>query len=98
MVDNNLTHKRKLKKAIDLTTQNICREVLTELEIFNFSAKAFFDSPEKTKALDEVFERIRNRVFDISGQEARRLKRFLEGWNVEQVENYDWVEYGDRLK
>ena len=88
----------KLKKATELTTRNIARDTITEVEIFVNTAKAFVHTKEARDLLDEAFARLRTRVFDISGAESRRLQRYLDTWEVEQTsEELDWVEYGDRF-
>ena len=49
--------------------------------------------------LDEAFNRLRNRVFDIGGAETNRLHRYLEDWTVKQNDQkLDWVEFGPRLE
>lgn len=96
-----LGHRRKLKKVVDFGFKNAARETMTEIEVFINTAKAFLDDDEKIKNLDNAFASLRNRVFDISGEESRRLQRYLNCWEVEQVsDELDWVEYRlpDRLR
>jgi hypothetical protein len=95
-----LGHKQKLKRVVDFTFKNIARETATEVEVFINTAKAFLDDDEKVKNLDNAFASLRNRIFDIGGEESRRLQRYLDCWEVEQVsDELDWVEYRlpDRL-
>ena len=88
----------KLKRAIGLSINNISRESITEVEIFVNTVKAFLQKEEDTIFLDAVFSSLRNRLLDISGEEARRLNRYLETWQVRQTsQELDWVEYGSRL-
>lgn len=90
---------KKLRKAITLTLNNVTRELLTEVEILLFALKASTDDPKKSKMLDEAFNRLRNRVFDIGGAETNRLHRYLEDWTVKQDDQkLDWVEFGPRLE
>lgn len=89
---------RKLRRAVQLTINNICRETLTDVEIFVNATKAFVDE-SRIKYIDEAYEKLKNRILDIGGEETRRLNRYLSLWKVEQVsDELDWVEFGDRLK
>lgn len=89
---------KKLHKAVRLTLNNVSREVMTEIEILFYSLKASIEDVEKNKMLDEAFQRLRNRVFDIGGAETQRLMRYLDDWKVKQEDDkLDWVEFGHRL-
>lgn len=95
---NNIKHRNKLKKVARLTINNVTREIITEIEMLVNATKAFVDTPEQVAHLDEAFELLRNRIFDIGGVETQRLQRYLEVWDVEQkTKELDWVEYGPRL-
>lgn len=92
-------HRQKLTKVFKLSMDNLTRELLTEIEILVYTAKAFVDSPEKEEHLDAAFENVRNRIFDLAGDEWRRLIRYLSTWEVKQVsKELDWIEFGDRLR
>lgn len=89
-----LAGKFKLKKVVDFAFRNLARETITEVEVFINTARAFLDDEEKLKSLDNAFVGLRDRVFDITGEETRRLQRYLDCWEVKQVsEELDWVEY-----
>lgn len=91
--------RNKLKKVARLTINNVTREVITEVEMLFNVFKALVDRPEQMDHLDEAFELLRNRIFDIGGVEIQRFQRYLDVWDVEQKsQDLDWVEYGPRLK
>jgi hypothetical protein len=89
-----LAGKHKFKRVVDFAFRNLARETITEVEVFLNTAKAFLDDPEKVKCLDDAFVGLRNRIFDVAGEETRRLQRYLDCWEVKQVsEELDWIEY-----
>lgn len=90
--------KAKLRKATRITVNNVCRETLAEIELFLSGIKSLVDE-SRIKYIDDAYNTLKNRIFDIGGEESRRIARYLEDWDVSQKdEKLDWIEFGPRVE